>query len=191
MTKIKELYNILIGKVENNDVSIEQELRNIIDEGLKKKQITWMNTSDDAIDFFFKIYFYKRKYKPFVSYSELFARSILFLILFILILIPFISGIIGPVYNQEFDYKALWIITCNVAYAYILIIYLPLRLYKYIRLLLNKEIIQSSWVLICKWIVKSLLVISFVPFTWFVGMFIASMIQVFWMSVSFTILDLQ
>jgi hypothetical protein len=184
----KKIINILKNNDFNNSTT-ENKVLLEIDKLLENWPIDNIKTKDDFIRFLFNIYFYKSKYRPFVSYLEIFYRYYLIVLIIILIIISLIWGLIYNREEVEF-YKNLWIILSNVTYSSF-IFYIPIRLYWYIRKLLRNEIKKNLLKTIIIWIFKIILFYIFIAFTWFIWTFIASILDIIGLAVYFTISDLK
>jgi hypothetical protein len=65
-------------------------------------------------------------------------------------------------------YKDYWIILSNLMY-FTIAIYIVVRIYSYVRLLLRNEIEKKYWYTFLMWFFKFIGIILFIPFTWFLG----------------------
>ena len=186
--KINKIVDIFKNKDFDNSTT-ENKVLLEIDKILEKWEINNIKTKDDFIRFLFNIYFYKSKYRPFISYLEIFYRYYLIVLIIILIILSLIWGLIYNREEVEF-YKNLWILLSNVIY-FSFLFYIPIRLYWYIRKLLRNEIKKNLWKTILFWIIKIILFYIFIAFTWFIWQFIASILDIIGLTVNLTISDLK
>lgn len=149
-----------------------------IDNFLEKWAIDNIKTKDDFIRFIFNIYFYKSKYRPFISYLEIIFRYYLIVIVIILIWISLIywllnSGLITT--NNNIDLLSLWLLISNMAY-FSIPFYIGIRIYFYIRKLLRNEINKNFWYVITIGILKIISILWLIALSWFIWQFIASIL---------------
>ncbi len=175
MNLFKKILWIFKDKNFNNNTT-EKKILEKIDNLLSQWPIDNINNKDDFIKFIFNIYYYKSKYRPFVSYFEIFFRYYLILLLLFLIWTSFLAWLLINI-ESTFNYKDLWIILSNIMYFSILI-YIWIRIYYYIRRLIRKEIKKKFLEVFWIWIIKFSLFVLLIPFTWFIWAFFASIIDI-------------
>lgn len=161
---------------EYDKISTENKILSEIENILEKWPIDNIKTKDDFIRFIFKIYFYKLKYRPFISYLELIFRYYLIVLLLLLLWTSLVGWLVF--YDEStFKFKDLWIMLSNIMYFSILL-YIPLRIYSYIMKLLRHEIKSNFLIVFWFWFIKLFLFLLFIPFTWFIWNFFASLINI-------------
>jgi hypothetical protein len=180
MNLFKKILWIFTDKNFDNNTT-EKKILEKIDNMLSQWPIDNINNKDDFIKFIFNIYYYKSKYRPFVSYIEILFRYYLILLLLFLIWTSFWSWLL---INEDsiFKYKELWILSSNIMYFSILI-YLWIRIYYYLRKLLRNEIQKKFLEIIWIWFLKFFLFILLIPFTWFIWQFFASISNIIYISI--------
>ena len=188
IVSFKELLTIF--KDDSYDSSTtESKVLEKIDSLLEKEAIDNIKTRDDFIRFLFKIYFYKRKYRPFISYLEIFYRYYLITLILISIIISFIWGLINNQDEFEF-YRKLWILFSNVLYLSFFF-YILIRLYVYIRKLIRHEIKKNIWKTILFWIIKIILFYIFIASTLSIWQLLSSFVNIIGISIEWIIYDLK
>ena len=175
----------IINKIKNiikddyfNSTTTETKILKEIENILKKWPIDNIKTKDDFIRFIFNIYFYKSKYRPFVSYLEIIFRYYLIVIVIVLVWISLIHwlwnyGLITT--NNNIDLFPLWLLISNIAY-FSIPFYIIVRMYSYIRKLLRNEINKHFWYVITIGTLKIISIIWLIALSWFIWQFIASIL---------------
>jgi len=181
MLDLKKLL-VIFQNHEYDNSNTESKVLTEIDNILEKWPIDNIKTKDDFIRFIFKIYFYKFKYRPFVSYVEILSRYYLIILLLWLLLVSFLWWLI---FNETstFKFKDLWIMLSNLMY-FSIVIYIPIRIYAYIRKLLRHEIKNKFLYVFWFWFIKFFLFTLLIPFTWFIWQFFASLVNIIYVSIT-------
>lgn len=174
---MKKIISIFSDKDFDNQTTEKKVLDNI-DEILEKWNIDHISDRDDFIRFIFSTYFYKFKYRPFISYWETIFRYLLFLLLIILIIVWFLGWLEAWPKVALYNYKSIWIVLSNIMYFGILG-YIPFRIYKYIRKLLRKEIKKNLTKTFLIWFLKMFIFTLIIPFTWFLWNLLFSLYTIF------------
>ncbi len=171
----------IIKDKEFDKTTTEYKVLGKIDSLLLDWPIDDIKTRDDFIRFLFRTYQYSWKYKPFVSFTEVFLRYLIVTMLIVLVWVAIWAGLIDLDWTKGNlkSYKSIWIILANVTYL-IIAYYMWVRVYTHIRRLIRKEV--KKWLFI--WLQKVIFMALFVSFTWFIWQFIASLAHIIWFSVN-------
>ena len=175
MGKINKLLEIFFDKDFDNKTT-ERKVLEKIDKILQEWPIDNINSRDDFIRYLFRIYYYKSKYRPFVSYVEIIFKYYLIILLIFLIWVPLWWWLF---YNENsiFDYKTIWIVLSNIMYLSIPF-YIIIRTYSYIRKIIRHEIKKNFLWTFWMWLIKIILFTLLIPFTHFIWNFFASIYNV-------------
>jgi len=175
----------IINKIKNiikddnfNSTTTETKILKEIENILEKWPIDNIKTKDDFIRFIFNIYFYKSKYRPFVSYLEIIFRYYLIVIVIVLVWISLIHWLLNYgliTTNNNIDLFPLWLLISNIAY-FSIPFYIIVRIYSYIRKLLRNEINKHFWYVITIGTLKIISIIWLIALSWFIWQFIASIL---------------
>lgn len=180
---------ITVVKSDNTEqISTEEKVLREIDWIMKKWPIDHLTSREDFIKFLFSTYFYTSKFKPFIPVAEVFYRYYLITLIIWLIIISFVWGLMNNTDNRF--YKELWIILSNITYL-LFSLYIPIRIYGYIRKLIRNETTKTLRKTITFWVIKIILFYWFIPFTFFIWSLTASIVNVLGITVEWIIYELK
>lgn len=157
----------IFKNINQDNKSTEEEVLLKLDWLFEDWKVWHLNNKEELIRFLFKVYFYKRSLRPYIPIVDyLFRLVLIVLIIYLFWLATYWTLYFHPEWITEI-YKSKWIQLSNVAYLLILL-YIPIRIFSYIRLILRNEIKKDYWYIFWMWFLKFLLFIVLINFTWFI-----------------------
>lgn len=157
----------IFKNINQDTKNTESEVLNKLDYLFNDWKIWHLNNKEELISFLFRIYFYKRTYRPYIPLLDYIFRLIILLLVIILFYLSIYWSLFFHQQWVDLIYKEKWILISNVTY-FILALYIPVRIYSYIRLILRNEIKKDYWYIYWIWFLKFLLFTVFISFTWFI-----------------------
>lgn len=173
----------LFKNINQDTKNTESEVLTKLDWLFNEWKIWHLNNKEELIRFLFRIYFYKRTFRPYIPLLDYIVR----VIILILTLVLFYLSIYGSLHfhQQWIDiiYKEKWITITNITY-FILALYVPVRIYSYVRLLIRNEIKKDHLYIFWIGFLKFILFIVFISSTWYIWNTIGSLYNIVDISIS-------
>lgn len=185
MYTIKQFLNLFLQVFlpkNYNDTTNEKEVESRINEIMLRWPIDSAVTKDDFIRLVVKIYWNDSKYKPFVSKTAKILRYLIRISIVICIFMWIYAWLSEYILNDNdirIKMHSLWILYSNVVYA-MLWWYIILNAYEQIRRIIRHEIVKKRFI---KNILNPFWTSLLIPFTWFIGSAIASILTVVYVSI--------
>ncbi|MDD5376823.1 MAG: hypothetical protein PHH16_01770 [Candidatus Gracilibacteria bacterium] len=160
-----------------NETTQENEVDLRISEIMSKGAIDNTVTKDDFIRLVIRIYGNDAKYKPFVSKIAILLRYFIRAFIIILIAMAIYASVSAYNLNDENireNMHHIWILFTNFAYV-LMLFYIIFNTYELIRKIMRHEIKKNRFI---KLFLRPFLTMIFIPFTWFIGSALGSMILI-------------